>query len=492
MLWGCTPAKTAEQGPINPNEPTTPDAPATPDEPVTPIEPENPVAELPAGSGIDWNKTISGGGKLTRSADDESVYYIVSFNPPYDMEDLSYNDNDSFVTIYKPVFSCFASDAVNDAVNAIIEQETADYISDSNEAFSVTNDVENGLYYRKNGWASFYVEIVGNYINISFERMINCYSYVLDESEYEEFVESVAFEYTTNNYCLDLKTGKRLTIEDIFYSDCDLGKLLGVAIASSLDSWDNSLKRPFRGLPEKWTDFSLTSGGELIIRFPESNPYTTAGASIAIPLWKLREHIRIGDTDMSLVTKLGTEDYEDFESEPYTHYLTNTDFTVVTLEKDGVDIMQVVQHKAGEYGLGSINPEIEKMCREMAAKIPSDIIWEYEPTINKECYVNANIVSVSLSLAFSVDGKWSLNEMRASFDLETGKRLTAGDIALLDHPDIDASLAYLSTPMPDNIAESTNACLNQYGTAIIGWGNGQYSAFIERRFINTDLWRNIK
>ena len=480
MLWGCSPAG---------NTNSIPSSPAAPDEP---LSPGNNLTDLPSGSGINWNKTINGGGNLTRTVNDQDIYFIVSFNPPYDIVDLSHNDNDSFVTIYKPVFSCFASDEVNNAVNAIIENETNRYILDSDKAFAVTNDLENGIYYRKNGWLGFYVEIVGNYINISVERMINCYSYILDESEYEEFKESVVFSYITENYCLDLKTGARLTIEDLFYSNCNLGRLLGVTTASALDSWDTPLKRPFRGLPSGWTDFCLSSDGELILSFPESNPYTTANASISIPLWKLREHIRIEATDMSLLSKLGSENYADFESEPYIHYLMNTDFTVVTLEKDGIDIMQVVQHKSGDYGLENINTQIESLCKEMATFVPKDAEFEHDPTIMKECYVNANIVSVSLSLAFTYDGKWQIKELRASFDLITGKRLTAGDMVHFEHPDLSESLSYLPSPMPKDIAESINACLNQYGTAIVGWNEGMNSAYIERRFINTDLWRNLE
>ena len=474
MLFGCSPKKSE----IKSQQGTTP---STPDKVTSP---------LPSGSGIDWNKTVSGGGNTNRPIDATPFYYTVAFNPPCTYDEYTDNSEGSYFSISKPVFDCFSNDDVNKSVNEFIENSSEKFFQDAQTMLSMKNDPENNLYYHKNGYGGFYVETVGNYVNINFERMLNCYSYSKDENGYEVYKDQVITEFTNELCCISLKTGKLLTIEDIFYDDCDMGKLLGIAIASALDSWDTSLKRPFRGLPANWTNFCL-SNEDLKIAFPQQNPYTTYGSVIAIPLWRMREHIFMEDTDMSLIKELGEEDFADFVSKPYTSYLTNTDFRIVTMKRDGIDIMQLLQHKEGSYATDAINVEIEKLCRDIVKNIPTNTVFDYEPAINSECYVIANIATVTLSLSYSQNGIWSINELRATFDLESGKRYKAGDFITFS-PQLYDSISYVTVPIPENIAETDNLSITAYGGAIFGWDNGNASAFVDAELVNKSLWRNIK
>ena len=460
-------------------------------QPQKPEPPENEKVQspLPSTDTIDWNKTISGGGFVPRVSS-LPLYYTMAFNPPCVYDDYTISSDGVYFNISKPVFSCFYKEEVNESVNGFIESVSQKYLEDAQKMLSLEDDAESNLYYHKNGYGSFNVEIVGNYVNISFERMLNCYSYSKDEQGYEVYIDHVITEFTNELCCISLETGALLTIENVFYTDCDLGRLLGVAIASQLDTWDSSLKRPFRGLPAGWSNFRITNEC-LEIAFPQQNPYTTYGSVLKIPLWEVRDHLFIEDTDMTLIKELGSEDFEDFVSEPFTYYLKNTDLSIVTLNRDGIDIVQLLKHKAGNYATEQINVEIEKLCRSINHNVPKNTVFDYEPAINIECYAISNIVTVSLSLSYSVNGSWSINELRATFDLETGKRYKAKDIIFFS-PQLYESISYVSVPIPADVSETENVAVTPYGGAIFGWDNGNASAFVEGKFMNTSIWRNIK
>lgn len=497
LLWGCThdipdmpvtPSDTGTSDPApSPPEDTAPDdPPPADDDPHKPVQ----ISPLPSAGGIDWNNVISGGGNAVKPDTYSVPVYLTYMHLPSEQRDLS-PDDEHMMSVYAPVFSCFKDKQAQQKLNDFIDSLVQGYLEKTEglyESYKSSQAADPGLHTRPFGWCGVGTEMVGGYLSLSFEYMYSCETYTLDEQGNERYQGSVDSFYSTDLYCLDPATMDVLTIEDIFYNDCDLGRLLGKCIAQSLDSESIELKRPFRGLPSGWTGFCI-SGSELRIKFPSSNPYEQYGVTAAIPLWKLRHSLCLRDSNTELL------DFgympEDERPTPSVCVFENSDFSAEVYEEGSERLLRIVQHSEGDYAIEKINADMKDMYYALASLRPDDGSFDFPPQLNKECYILANLVTVSYSLSVKVNDQWHLLQHCAVYDLKTGDRLKADDVVVIDE-NFKKDNAYLTTSIPDDLGSSSNLFINAYGSAIICWDNGKASAWAGPRHLKTDIWRNVE
>lgn len=159
--------------------------------------------------------------------------------------------------------------------------------------------------------------ISGNLLSLSVSRTDMIFAY---DNEAEKLIENRLI--TTSLYrTYDMASGSEISLSDLFMDGTDLHSLLDPIIAEELASsegeidWGSfqtygGLKRPYRGLPKNYSNFSL-SESHLMIFFPPDNPYLSENYTVYIPLDLLKEYLA---QPMSSCLPYVEEDLESYTS----------------------------------------------------------------------------------------------------------------------------------------------------------------------------------
>ncbi|MBQ3824009.1 MAG: hypothetical protein II808_02245, partial [Clostridia bacterium] len=310
--------------------------------------------------------------------------------------------------------------------------------------------------------------------------------------------------YTDDYFVFSLKTGERLSLADLFYSDSDYAERLNTLIAKDLDEAYDGIKRPFEGIPENYENFRLTSSGDLDITFPEQNPYTEYSYTVVIPFWKLRDIIALAPTDMSFLSEeaLTVPDSYGDTASISDIYFENSDyiFDIETLDNGDTGI-KLRSTDPDAPDLTEINNTLEKYNADVLAseawqKAKADQYNE----VNYDCNVTVNLVNINISVyygEYNDEGNWEYDDygLRSCYDLNTGKELFLSDVITSEADVVSYINGDIATDSdapfapPANFSEGVPVNVVSYGASFVYDGDYYY---VDSEYINPSIWGDTK
>jgi len=231
---------------------------------------------------------------------------------------------------------------------------------------------------------------------------------------------------------MDLETGKRLTkLTDLFDETVDVGALFNSWMAEALASraGTGELKRPFRGLPQGFSNFCLTMTS-IILTLPEGNPITPGRDVHYLSLWELAPHMP--------ALANNSADYV-YLSEPLKPYLMHND----SIKTEGLDLTLPFTVGAGvrlkggadQTVMDKINAELEALEQSVMdlSVLPEELqnFAKHEKTwgsFEGWALGYGDLITVQYSLYMNLDQQYRTQYYSLTFDRRTGQRLTAADL----------------------------------------------------------------
>ncbi|MBQ7624340.1 MAG: hypothetical protein IJS65_03575 [Clostridia bacterium] len=460
-------------------------------------------ARLPSSEGIDWNKTASGKGKAARPAGFELPISFTSASLPYKTHNIEYHYDDVKINAYMPDLFYIGDEAVREKLTSFCKGMLNDFF-DEVLALEVPNKPDRVT--SAEAYASCYTDVLSDYIVINFTTSYYFTTYRYDENGntvYDDPDEPLS-GYTDDYFVFDLRTGERLMLADLFYSDADYAERLNTIIAKDLDEEYDGIKRPFEGIPENYENFRLSSGGGLDITFPDENPYTEYSYTVSIPLWKIRDIIALKPTDEALFSeeaKTSPDQYGD-TLKLYDVYLDNSDyiFDIETLE-NGDTTIKLRSTDPDAPDLTEINETLKKINDDVLAsdawqKAKKD---EYNE-VNYDCSVTVNLVNINISVYYGTyddEGNWQYDDYgsRACYDLNTGKQLFLSDVITSEAEAVSYINGDLAADSEDTFAPPANFSaglpvnVGTYGASFIY--DGEYY-YLDLSCIKPTVWSDTK
>lgn len=246
------------------------------------------------------------------------------------------------------------------------------------------------------------------------------------------WLENFPAQSETWDLVVDLQTGKRLTrLTELFDETVDVGALfngwLAERLADQSGNWE--LKRPFRGLPQNYSNFCVTMTS-MILTLPEGNPITPERQVFYMPLWELAPHMP--------ALANSTADYVHLD-EPLQPYLMPNDGLLV-------DSLQLELPFGQGFGIrlksGADQPVLDTINADLAALEASVLDLSVLPeelrnfAAHKETWGSfdgwalgyGNLLTVQYSLYMNLDQQYRTQHYSLTYDRTTGQRLTAADL----------------------------------------------------------------
>ncbi len=470
---------------------------ASPEEPA-PEEPQ--LARLPVTDGINWNALASGGGTAVRPAGFETPISYTTVYFPTENKEINYSDGPLYVTISLPDLDFLTNKQAADKITSLLRTDGGIFLE---KAKSFELPYKEGYVTSANGYCYFYFEIVGQYISVTADASFNANTSKENPDGSWEWGEDFVSEYYNEFYCFDAKTGERLTVADVFFTDCDYAALLNPMIASYLynESWEDPI-RPFRGLPEGYKSFAVYSGG-LVISLPADSPYTQYSFNVDIPFWSIRQGFDLKPTDKADFKEkyfIKTDENE-YPAEINARVMENSDYSFMTLHDDDPNspsgIVLSCRSADPPASLDKINAEIAKLFKEIkdsdVYKNADKDLYLYVDTVSS---VYSNVFSFTISFNYAVnkgndDYEYFGVERRGSFDLLTGEEIFLSDAVLSE----EACIEYLKQnewnppDFPSGFSKELPVCVYADGLSFV---YEEEYFYVNASVLRPDLWRNIK
>lgn len=451
---------------------------------------------LPVSGDINWNDISDEwrgtGGSEASDIASWGVYEALNYERlPYEMTYYDWEEKGIFKTRSVAHFSGLENKRLQNEINTKVSEITDSFFKD--ESFFKGVDIHNPdgeLYLSQSAYTD--VCMTGNILSVN----ISMYQYIFDGNN-----EKYKNDYYAMNY--DILTGKQLRLSDLFTDGCDVGALLNPIISAKLSS-SNQLKRPFRGLPKDYPNFSLQGDG-LVLFMPSSNPYGAADTIIipfqdllhclAQPTAEITETIkdaniymiyrsgdswkRVTDKDMPYIDVFGDENYR-----------IDTDYVKSAKNPEAAD--KINADLKDIYSVIASLPMPEKW--ENAIKDGSENAFGYAYS---DLTVNQSFIMFHFMACMDFAESYSANEiMRFSrcYDAETGEIIKLKDL-IKDEKGFDAYLrdngieisddfSNFGTYRPDEIYFYEGGLGTVYGV------NEEYTVPYE--LINTDYFKTHK
>ena len=456
-------------------------------------------ALLPSSGGIDWNNTAKGKGKVSRPADFVKPISFTTASIPYKTHNIEYHYDDILITAYLPDMYFIGDDTIRDKISTFCKSSIDAFI-DEVTSLPVPNKPDRVT--SAEAYASCYCTVVSNYItvNVNTSYYFTTYRYDDDGRTVYDDPDEPLSAYTDEYSVFDLRTGERLSISDLFYSDSNYADIINAFIAKDLDESFDDLKRPFKGIPKDYNGFSLSSSGYLDIIFPEVNPYTDYSYTVEIPFWALRNDICLEPAEKTLFSDEALTVPDDFGDTLliYDMYFNNSDYVFDTaLSDNGESTVSIRSTDPDAPDLAPVN-ELLKKCNDDV--LASDV-WQKAKAdefseINYDCSVIVNIVNISISAYYSdmdTSGEWDYYDYvrQACFDLNTGKELFLSDV-ITSEADLINNMNGNSDEnfaLPEGFSLGTPVSISSYG---LSFTYGDRFFYADNSVINNSVWRDTK
>lgn len=281
-----------------------------------------------------------------------------------------------------------------------------------------------------NAWFQIYstVTLVGSLLSVE----LVCEEQISYQDAEGSWLGNHVAQSETWDLVVDLATGQRLTnLTELFDETVDVGALFNSWMAEELAprAGTGELKRPFRGLPQDFSNFCLTMTS-IILTLDEGNPITPGRDVHYMSLWELAPHMP--------ALANNSADYV-YLSEPLKPYLMHND----SIRTEGLELALPftvgagVRLKSGadQAVLDKINAELEALEK---AVIDGSILPEELQNFAKNektwgsfdgwALGYGDLITVQYSLYMNLDQQYRTQYYSLTFDRRTGQRLTAADL----------------------------------------------------------------
>lgn len=453
LLSGCnlfSDSESDEPGPTAPEEPV--DTPQE-DAPVPEPEPVEPLA-LPVTNGIDWNdapaQSVGEGGPAPDTVSRPLFQYNASGYCTYDTADSGVPDERGVLVRANTV-------EITGLRNLILQNRLNEFIdTHMQELFDEDPGVtqaELAEYAARSGAAhacverSAYVNVMisGRVLTLEFNRVDSLLA--LDEQgEYFPTDEWVELASSDEFFSFDMHDGRQLRLRDLFFDGAEYAPVLDDAIADvlSLSEDEYRLKRPFRGLPEDYPLFSVSSGW-LNIQFPADNPYT-----------EMATYVTIRPDSLYEICSILYEDPSAYLTEEVTVNRTAFSYSVSASAhalnaaaadpEDGPFYSPRLRSGAPQDVLDAINAALDVYETRFATLdyLPDELTGRWDELSWHSFYVDYRLIGSLFCLSYETQlsgmDEFYYYTDYITFDLRDGRQLTAADL-LVPSDALDAALA---------------------------------------------------
>ena len=465
------------------------------------------LSPLPSGSTVDWNDIPevwegTGGTEKTTWLGSRVYQSAVSLSYDSTSEQLQEGLFNLYLTL--PTYGGLKDPQLSETINQWSAAASAELQDGGNplERY-LTEDIRTASLL--DGYSSISPNhfLSGNLLSVSVDRYDAMQAY--DEAEQSLLAMYDASAYRCAVY--DLRTGRQLTLSDLFVDGTDLHRLLDPLIAEKLAASENEtnwntfrsyggLIRPFRGLPRDYPYF-MVSDSYLMLYFPYGNPYLSESYTVYLPLDALADHLAQPVMDNTSFVTESVDIYTQFRAAPS---MTNTADNYDLLNLFGDEQLGIRPYRLKDAlqrpAIDQVNAEASDIYAALHdAPLPD---WLEAARQDPGCYSyagsalmsNQAFITLQISVYAGISGSGEIPQYQVlsrTYDAETGEALPLSAVLR----DTDAALAELAAQglhLSGLESHYNWYCYSPDGEIYIGAENGMSPTYtLARGYFDTDI-----